>query len=353
MDRGFVNGVMDDTGLTQLGARAYDPKLGRFLSVDPLADFGDSQRMNAYAYANNNPVTNWDPTGLKSDECGSLYRCGGNQVITTKTTKYQDVNTVARHFEKTASWATLAQWKAEGLGKSPAFGKAKKLTKWKNEHYEKNWTINLVAGMARSWVSGVDAAASAIMPFPTVQAAPLYDSLVSSLGVNTKGRAYANGEGLMDGLSMVGGVGAIAAGIKSGLKAAAKGCGPGNSFTPGTEVALADGTTKPIEDIEIGDEVLATDPETGETRAEKVTAEIRGDGTKNLVKVTIDTDGDRGTDTAEITATDGHPFWVPELGRWIDATDLAMFSTVVGAIGVRSSSPALETSSPHGCIAAS
>ncbi len=182
--------------------------------------------MNGYAYANNNPVTNWDPTGLKSDECGSLYRCGGNQVITTKTTEYQDVSTVARHFEKTASWATLAQWKAEGLGNSPAFGKAKKLTKWKNEHYEKNWGINLVAGMARSWVSGVDAAASAIMPFPTVQAAPLYDSLVSSLGVNTKGRAYANGEGLMDGLSMVGGVGAIAAGIKGGLKMAARGAAP-------------------------------------------------------------------------------------------------------------------------------
>ncbi|MFL3868722.1 RHS repeat protein [Streptomyces griseobrunneus] len=64
VDRGFVNGVMDDTGLTQLGARAYDPKLGRFLSVDPLADFGDSQRMNAYAYANNNPVTFSDPDGL-------------------------------------------------------------------------------------------------------------------------------------------------------------------------------------------------------------------------------------------------------------------------------------------------
>ncbi|MEU7342471.1 polymorphic toxin-type HINT domain-containing protein [Streptomyces bacillaris] len=317
-------GIDDETtGLTHIGAREYDPTTGRFISADPIIDIADPLQMNGYAYANNNPITNWDPTGLKSDECGSLYRCGGNQVITTKTTEYQDVNTVARHFEKTASWATLAQWKAEGLGNSPAFGKAKKLTKWKNEHYEKNWGINLVAGMARSWVSGVDAAASAIMPFPTVQAAPLYDSLVSSLGVNTKGRAYANGEGLMDGLSMVGGVGAIAAGIKGGLKMAAKGCRPGNSFAPGTEVALADGTTKPIEDVEIGDEVLATDPKTGETRAEKVTAEIRGDGTKNLVKVTIDTDGDRGTDTAEITATDGHPFWVPELGRWIDATDLA------------------------------
>ncbi len=40
------------------------------------------------------------------------------------------------------------------------------------------------------------------------------------------------------------------------------------------------------------------------------------------MKITVDTDGDRGTKTAEITATDGHPFWVPELGEWIDATDL-------------------------------
>lgn len=40
------------------------------------------------------------------------------------------------------------------------------------------------------------------------------------------------------------------------------------------------------------------------------------------MKITIDTDGERGSDTAEVTATDGHPFWVPELGEWIDATDL-------------------------------
>ncbi|MER6838895.1 polymorphic toxin-type HINT domain-containing protein, partial [Streptomyces cellulosae] len=39
-------------------------------------------------------------------------------------------------------------------------------------------------------------------------------------------------------------------------------------------------------------------------------------------KVVIDTDGDKGEKTAEVTATDGHPFWVPELGQWLDATDL-------------------------------
>ncbi|MEU2570924.1 polymorphic toxin-type HINT domain-containing protein, partial [Streptomyces althioticus] len=99
-------------------------------------------------------------------------------------------------------------------------------------------------------------------------------------------------------------------------------CPVGNSFVPGTKVLMADGTTKPIEEVKAGDKVVATDPETGETRIETVTAEIKGEGLKHLVKVVIDTDGDKGEETAEVTATDGHPFWVPELGEWLDATDL-------------------------------
>ena len=92
-----------------------------------------------------------------------------------------------------------------------------------------------------------------------------------------------------------------------------------NSFVPGTAVLLADGTTVPIEDIQLGDEVLATDPETGETGPQPVTALITGDGTKDLTTVTIvGQDGDAET----IVATDGHPFWVPDLGRWVDAGDL-------------------------------
>ncbi|MGX1367625.1 hypothetical protein RKD19_002984 [Streptomyces canus] len=85
---------------------------------------------------------------------------------------------------------------------------------------------------------------------------------------------------------------------------------------------MADGTTKAIRDVQIGDEVLATDPETGKTKPEKVTAEIKGVGLKYLAKVTVDVDGKEGKKTASVTATDGHPFWVPELHEWIDATDL-------------------------------
>ncbi|MEU9858922.1 RHS repeat-associated core domain-containing protein [Streptomyces sp. NPDC047974] len=65
--RGFVGGTNDPTTLTHLGAREYDPAMGRFLSVDPVIDFNDPAQMNAYSYGHNNPLTKADPTGLKPD----------------------------------------------------------------------------------------------------------------------------------------------------------------------------------------------------------------------------------------------------------------------------------------------
>lgn len=93
-----------------------------------------------------------------------------------------------------------------------------------------------------------------------------------------------------------------------------------NSFVPGTAVLLADGTTVPIEDVQLGDEVLATDPETGESGPRPVTALITGDGEKDLTTITIA--GQGGDDAGTVVATDGHPFWVPDLGRWVDAGEL-------------------------------
>ncbi|MGH3712155.1 MAG: RHS repeat domain-containing protein [Micromonosporaceae bacterium] len=63
--RGFVDGTLDpSTGLTHLGAREYDPDTGRFISVDPIIDYADPQQLHGYAYANNNPITWSDPSGL-------------------------------------------------------------------------------------------------------------------------------------------------------------------------------------------------------------------------------------------------------------------------------------------------
>ncbi|WP_377267660.1 RHS repeat-associated core domain-containing protein [Peterkaempfera sp. SMS 1(5)a] len=63
-DKGFIGGTDDPgTGLTHLGDRDYDPASGRFLSADPQLDTSDPQSLNGYAYADNNPVTESDPSG--------------------------------------------------------------------------------------------------------------------------------------------------------------------------------------------------------------------------------------------------------------------------------------------------
>jgi hypothetical protein len=99
-------------------------------------------------------------------------------------------------------------------------------------------------------------------------------------------------------------------------------CESPNSFVTGTRVLMADDTTRAIEDIKIGDQVVATDPKMGRTEAKPVTALISGNGAKHLVKITVDVDGAGDTATDDVTATDNHPFWVPALRQWVDAEQL-------------------------------
>ena len=54
----------DDTGLSYMGARYYDPMLGRFMGVDPV-DFHEDNlhSFNRYTYVNSNPYKYVDPNG--------------------------------------------------------------------------------------------------------------------------------------------------------------------------------------------------------------------------------------------------------------------------------------------------
>ncbi len=71
--RGFLNDPADaSTGLTNIGARWYDPATGTFASLDPVLDPASPLQLNGYTYASDNPVDGSDPTGKHqcADTCG-------------------------------------------------------------------------------------------------------------------------------------------------------------------------------------------------------------------------------------------------------------------------------------------
>jgi RHS repeat-associated protein len=53
-----------DLGLVNMRGRIYDPKLGQFTVADPFVGF-ESQSLNRYAYALNNPLSFTDPSGFE------------------------------------------------------------------------------------------------------------------------------------------------------------------------------------------------------------------------------------------------------------------------------------------------
>jgi RHS repeat-associated protein len=63
-------------GVVNLGARLYDPVIGRFLSRDPVFDPGNN--FNPYAFAGNDPVNQSDPSGMWCISFPTFF-CIGNE----------------------------------------------------------------------------------------------------------------------------------------------------------------------------------------------------------------------------------------------------------------------------------
>ncbi|WP_166531364.1 RHS repeat-associated core domain-containing protein [Blastococcus xanthinilyticus] len=112
-----------------------------------------------------------------------------------------------------------------------------------------------------------------------------------------------------------------------------------NSFTPETPVLMADGTTQPISDIDVGDLVAARDPITGELTAQPVLDVIVGYGDKHLIGITTARAPPSGEAYATAPmneetwiATANHPIWVAGRG-WTDAEELRTGDVTIGING--------------------
>ncbi|GGV11357.1 hypothetical protein GCM10010293_01520 [Streptomyces griseoflavus] len=339
--KGFVGGTQDtSTGLTRLGAREYDPSTGRFLSVDPVMDLTDPQQINGYTYSNNNPLTFSDPSGLYCDGCSvnnpdsvwapskgngpgcTTYACygkGGKYMYSTSGGGGGGGGTTKKSQNSPAKTINVTEQKGEVFIENIRVPAARELAAMFPQYEEKEKQLE---AWAERKCTQMDAqleafcgAAEALGIINHEQT--LFQKIVISL-VAPDVDAW---KGCLSGSSLSDCAWAMTdlpwARVFKGVKLvkAAPSC---NSFATGTEVLMADGTTKPIEDVEIGDRVLATDSKTGRTEVKTVTAEITGEGPKNLVTLTIAVDGR----SVRLTATDGHPFWVPSLAEWVDAEQL-------------------------------
>jgi RHS repeat-associated protein len=333
---GFVGGTKDDTGLTHLGAREYDPTLGRFISVDPILDLTNGQQMNGYTYSNNNPVTFSDPTELFSWEGDSAPRfdtgtcqhkkCDKPKVppaVNEPSDAYTQMHYNSPVFGKRLSNEALDALKDRGYRGSALFTRREALlfaTQSKEAAAAVCQAFADGGGTAPSactydvwnW-EGVLTGLKAVLGF-AYQLTPIPDAI---------GCAGGDGEAcawLAAGAIPGGRVLRAADNMADAAKAAHKAqrtCP--SSFVPGTQVLMADGTGKPIEDIKVGDKVVATEPVSGETALKTVVRTITTQGWKDLVRLTVDTDGAGRHRTGTVVATATHPFWMPGKEQWLGA----------------------------------
>jgi RHS repeat-associated protein len=295
-ERGFVGGAKDPTGLIHLGAREYDSSTGRFISVDPVMDLRDPQQWQPYVYANNNPTTYSDPSGRMRLDAANM--AGGVSVAGSTTVMAQHksvwdsvVGGVATGFENVVN----------SIGQ-PVRSSWDLFNKQKTAVQSGEQSVWDAAKEAAGHYAGLACAATFCGPFAAAEAAVNLTTIDKDAS-------------LEDGIAAIYQAAVIAVSaalpvkipfVKGRPTTARNGC---SSFSASTPVLLADGSTKPIAAIQVGDVVLATNPETGETSAETVTAAWVHDDI--LVDLLVG--------STALSTTEDHVFWNATDQQWQEA----------------------------------
>lgn len=311
MEKGFVGGTNDNTGLTHLGAREYDPLIGRFISVDPVIDIKDPQQMNGYNYANNAPVTAEDADGLWPKWLDKAAKAVTSAVSTVTTN-------VTNAVKAAGTWV-----------------------------YDNAGTISTVLGVA--------AMACAVIP-PLQVAAPFLGAAATAIGAIETYKTCKQGMSMDCAMGMAelvpGGraIGALGKGAKYADEIADAAKGPAkkadvpsappkkgcHSFVPSTRVLMGDGSLKAIGAIALGDQVMAADPDTGLSGPrEVITLHNNKDWDLTDLTVAVDPDptveGDESIQT--INTTWAHPFFDATELTWVEAKDLKTGQRLTGLNG--------------------
>ncbi|GAA5197390.1 RHS repeat-associated core domain-containing protein [Rugosimonospora acidiphila] len=339
-DKGFVGGDQDaTTSLENLGAREYDASTGRFLSADPVFEAGDPTQLNGYGYAGNNPVTRSDPSGETGRPCPD----GDCSVPPANPNG-------AYECKQGCTNGHPSDPKTPDPGKSTSHP-TKKKKKGLFSRVVKSSLLKHVAHAVYKYSgaeSVVDCATNPTLG-SCIQAGLMVGALIATGGESAFADAAIEGaaDALLDGVAdaalddVVDDVGTAAlddAGSAAADDAgsAAEGADGGegesgggnrgscftNSFTPDTKVLMADGSSKPLAEVKVGDKVAAADPTTGATSAKQVTL-LHDNNDVLLTDLTVT---DHSGRSWVVQTTQYHPFWDPTKQIWINAGALPIGS---------------------------
>jgi RHS repeat-associated protein len=347
-DQGWIGQIEDHrSGLNYLNNRYYDPNLYRFISPDPLADLARPQTLNPYAYGINNPVTFLDPSGMCAEEPPgtsppSTEQFLGNQ---NETDCPQDepprppITAVDLMTEDEITNAFVC-----GFASCPPA-------------MQDNPTDQVIADTlcesrtapCTSFFGTLETLADALNEMNAAIADIFIGDYLNC--IHDPGFSLDCASVALDLVPIVGkldNVNDARRAIEAGFDAADAGrdaeraaevvleCA--RSFGRDTPILMADGSTKPISEIEAGDWVLATDPETGQTGSWQVMSVLVHDD--RLVDLQL-------TGGAALTTTEDHPFWNATDRRWQESQVLDRGDQLLTADGGHVGVEGLAWSTAH------
>ncbi|MGW1910837.1 ricin-type beta-trefoil lectin domain protein [Streptomyces sp. NPDC002076] len=356
------------TGLDLLGARNYDPALGRFLTPDPIFEAGDPNQMGGYTYAGDNPATGSDPSGLES--CYPVYCAGDHGTYGSKPPIPPSSGDTDTSSGGGGGGSDTPPGNPYACGR---FGQCGPTVNYKHDPakifvkivIEPLWDFALCeAGTVEFFANGLKG--GNYHQDACDVAGGVYSGGLDSGASAVEGGASTDVEGAVQGATDSADGDAAAAATKAGANAkavdnsasdeadivAAKkanaqaqaeeadasatkpsdpeagnaGSKPASaarpsrcSFSPDTPVLMADGKAKPIGKIKTGDKVDAANPKTGKRQGNRTVEHVWINHDHDLLDLTIRT---KDGHTATLHTTANHPFWDDTAYAWIPAGKL-------------------------------
>jgi RHS repeat-associated protein len=320
----YRGGRLDDsTGYYQLGSRTYAPSKASFLEPDTyrsgtaamaLSVGTDPLTRNRYSYVNGDPVNHYDPSGHYAAQARQSSAC--DQTCQEQNTAAAAQTAVSNNTSSCDWRCHIANgWRAasQAINIRPDAGGAQDNLIALGNSMDSGWRQRYTDSLSgsSSWIDGTrgDLASGDLRRVARGYAGVLVFSSNFLPGAG-KGVAVVEDASRV----AVNEVMDHSAQIENFVKDAAESCAV-NSFVPGTLVLMADGSKRAIEQLRVGDQVEAEDPEKGVKKAEPVQNVIVGRGLKHLVKLSLD--------GKVITTTYNHPFWVADERQFQWAADLS------------------------------